>query len=327
MLVAGTVISAGLLWLALRNVDFAEVGRAMAGADYRLLLPFTAGLLVFYWVRTLRWKLLLQPVPGLTTRALLGPVMIGYCANFILPFQLGEVARSFAARSRTGLPVMPIAFSIVVERLFDLVVILLALALALLLHPDLPDYISSLGAVAAAGVGGFVACALLFASHTEAVLAAAAKVFAFLPVRLRRAALHHLRLGADGLHAIRSPRLIGAALAVSILQWLVLLGCIWISLAAVGVSAALPTLLLILALVVLGSSVPNAPGYVGTIQAGYVLALEATNGSAAGGLAASIVFHALYALTAVTGGALSLRQSRLELRKVSGLTAEASGSS
>lgn len=321
MLIAGVAISAGLLWLALRNIDFVELRRTMVAADYRLLLPFTAALLVFYWVRTFRWKLLLHPVANVTTRSLLGPVMIGYGANFLLPFQLGEVARSFAARARTGLPVMPIAFSIVVERMLDFTILLLALAAALLLHPQLPRYFSGAGMLAASGVLVLVMGAFLFSRYTEPALLLMEKCLARLPARVRQVILDQLRLGASGLQAIRSPRLIGLCLLISMLQWLMLLVCIWISLVAVGVAASVPTLLLVLALVVLGGLIPNAPGYLGTIQAGYVLALEATGGNAAGGFAASLVFHVIYASTAIVFGALSLRQSHLDLHEVTELAA------
>jgi uncharacterized membrane protein YbhN (UPF0104 family) len=49
-----------------------------------------------------------------------------------------------------------------------------------------------------------------------------------------------------------------------------------------------PTVLLILALIVLGSSIPTAPGFPGSFQAGYVVGIEAINGDPVQGMSASI---------------------------------------
>ena len=316
LLVGGIAISAFLLWLALRNVQADEFRKALVQADYRDLLPFTACLLAFYWVRTYRWRLLLGHISSVNTRDLFGPVMIGYGANFLLPFQFGEVARSFAARSRTKLPFMPIAFSVIVERLFDFVVILMALSLALAMHRQLPDYVASLGLMAALVVAVLIVASVLFALHTEPAIALVGRCLAVLPDALRDLILRQLRSGAKGLHSLLDRTIVLKVALVSIVQWTILLVCIWITLHAVGVTASVPTLLLILALVVLGSSIPNAPGYLGSIQAGYVLALEATNGDGSQGLAASVVFHMIYALTALGLGAYALRRASIDLRTV-----------
>ena len=316
MLVSGIAVSAFFLWLALRHVQGSELRSAIALADYRMLIPFTACLLAFYWVRTYRWKLLLAHISNVTTRQLFGPVMIGYGANFLLPFQFGEVARAFTARSRTRLPAMPLAFSIVVERLFDFLVILLSLALALTFHRHLPEYLTRLGALAALGVVGLAVSTALFAAYTEPAIRLIGRGLAWLPDGPRRSVMDMLRSGARGMHAILNPFVVLKVALVSVGQWAVYLVCIWLTLYAVGAHVSLPTLLLILALTVLGSSVPNAPGYLGSIQAGYVLALEATHEDAAKGLAASIVFHVIYALTAVGMGLVALRRSRIGLRTI-----------
>jgi uncharacterized membrane protein YbhN (UPF0104 family) len=74
--------------------------------------------------------------------------------------------------------------------------------------------------------------------------------------------------------------------------------------------------LLILALVVLGSSLPTAPGYLGSFQAGYVVGLEAIGGDPVQAMSASIFYHVIYAVTALSLGLIALRRSRLDWRTV-----------
>jgi uncharacterized membrane protein YbhN (UPF0104 family) len=75
-----------------------------------------------------------------------------------------------------------------------------------------------------------------------------------------------------------------------------------------------PTVLLILALIVLGSSIPTAPGFPGSFQAGYVVGIEAINGDPVQGMSASIFYHVIYAATALPLGMPAMRHSRLSWR-------------
>ncbi len=322
----GILVSGFLLWIAVRNVDFTSVVQFMQHARYWAAVPFTLCMVFFYWIRTWRWRILLGPIAAVRVSALFGPVMIGYGANFLLPFQLGEVARSVAAREKTGLRLMPIAFSIVVERLFDFIVILTALALALAVHDELPSWVSHLGIAAGAGVLCLICFTVLFTFRTEAVLGFVSVVVRYLPERARVYIVNQLRSGSRGLQAIRDRRMLLAAAVTSYAQWAVIAVCIWISLYAVRVQAAPETILLILALIVLGSSLPNAPGYLGSIQAGYVVALEATQQNPEQGIAASVFYHVIYAVTAIGMGLIALRSMSLSLRAVAKGTIKEDGS-
>ena len=314
VLSTGIAISALLLWFAGRDTDLAEIWQTMRGANPAAIVPFTACLLVFYVIRTYRWKILLSPMSDVRTRELFGPVMIGYGANFILPFQLGEVARTMAAMDRTRLPFMPIAFSILVERLFDFLVILAALAISLSMHDRLPGYVTTFGLGIGAVVAAVIAAMVLFVLKTDAVLAGLERTIAFLPAKISAAIMRQLRIGVAGLQSLRSRRVLLVAGMTSVVQWAFIALCIWVSLSAVGATVPVQTVLLILALIVIGSSIPTAPGYLGSFQAGYVVGIEAINGDPVQGMSASIFYHVIYAATALALGMLALRHSRLTWR-------------
>lgn len=126
-------LGAGLLWLALRGVDFAAVGGALREARWGWLAPLVAVTLLAHVLRAWRWGLLVEGLPGAPQpgfRPLFFSVMIGYLVNQAAP-RLGEAARAANLAGQTRLPVSGLFGTVVVERIVDVV----ALGAAFLLAP------------------------------------------------------------------------------------------------------------------------------------------------------------------------------------------------
>jgi uncharacterized membrane protein YbhN (UPF0104 family) len=178
---AGSFLLAGvLLWLALRGVDFRTVWDALRTADYRWLAPLALLMLASHLLRAWRWVLLLRATDApLDSRpaTLLGAfysVMIGYMINYAAP-RLGEAARTANLSARTRRPFAGVFGTVVVERLLDTAVLVLALISTVFLLADqlgvlnerfLAPALARLDAVpvsrlVVAGVGALAAGALL----------------------------------------------------------------------------------------------------------------------------------------------------------------------
>jgi len=318
----GISVSAFLLWFATRNTEVSTIVRHLREVHLLAAVPFVVTLLIFFWLRAYRWKLLLSPISAVGTGELFGPMMIGYGANFLLPFQLGEVARSVAAREKAKLPVMPIAFSIVVERVFDYLVIIAALALSLVMHKELPAYVTNLGVAGGIFVVMLIGLIAVFTMKTRRSLEIVKRLLTFAPGRIQEAVLRQLELGAGGLQSIRDARLLTLTAAASIAQWVLLALCIWIALSAVELQVPVQTVLLVMALMVLAISIPNAPAYIGSVQAAYVIGVEAIGGDAAQALSASIFHHVSFGTTSMILGSIALLQTRLRWRQLKSTDAE-----
>ncbi|MCS7003632.1 MAG: flippase-like domain-containing protein, partial [Dehalococcoidia bacterium] len=153
----GAVVSAVALWLALRGVQWAEVVASFHEANYGYVAAATALFGGVLALRTLRWRALFAGPSRPRLVSLFAALNIGYLVNNVLPLQVGEVARSYVVSDREGAPFARVLASIVVERLLDVVTLLVALAaLATLL--DLPTW--ARGPSIALGVGVVVALAL-----------------------------------------------------------------------------------------------------------------------------------------------------------------------
>jgi uncharacterized protein (TIRG00374 family) len=129
-LLVGLVVSGLFIWLAFRagNITLAEVGRAFARTNWWWGIPMVAVTMLSFWWRTLRWKLLLEPVRDVPTGRLFGPLMIGFGFNNIFPARAGEIARPYALSKQENIPFGAGLSTIIVERITDVLVLLLLLA-------------------------------------------------------------------------------------------------------------------------------------------------------------------------------------------------------
>lgn len=107
------------LGLAFRRVDFAEVGSALRSAAYWLLVPAVAIYFAAFWLRALRWRLLLSPLGDVSVGRTYWVATIGYAANNVLPLRLGEILRAYLLRRKPGIRATATLATIAVERVLD----------------------------------------------------------------------------------------------------------------------------------------------------------------------------------------------------------------
>ena len=115
--VVGVGVSAFFIWWVLRGEDPGQIVEQMSQANpwYFLasILVGTAG----YFIRALRWNVLLQPVsPDTRLRSRFSAICIGFAVNNVFPARLGELARPFALSRVEPVTVSGAFGSLVVER-------------------------------------------------------------------------------------------------------------------------------------------------------------------------------------------------------------------
>jgi uncharacterized protein (TIRG00374 family) len=132
-------ITVATLTYALWDINFADLGQLLSGGDYRILIPFLAILVLFYWMKAVRWVLILRPVGEFTRKQVTPSLVIGFAANNVLPAHLGELIRIALFARQYKKPVSSITISLLVERIFDLVAILSFYALSIALIDTPPE--------------------------------------------------------------------------------------------------------------------------------------------------------------------------------------------
>ena len=138
----------GLLfaWLSLRELDqekWTQMKASIQRAELWLIIPVSLLLVISHYLRGLRWKLLIDPmgheVKPMNTFL---TVLIGYLVNLGVP-RLGEFIRCTALSRYEKVEVEKLVGTVIVERLFDAVCLLLVFGLTLGLQPDLYENFKS----------------------------------------------------------------------------------------------------------------------------------------------------------------------------------------
>jgi glycosyltransferase 2 family protein len=118
---------------------------------------------VAVWARTWRWDYMLRPIKHIPVRRLFPVVVIGYMGNNVYPFRAGEVLRSFVLYKREDVSMSASLATVIVERVFDGLVMLIFVFVALPLSPIPGDNQSVRNIVIFASVAFFLALILFFA--------------------------------------------------------------------------------------------------------------------------------------------------------------------
>jgi uncharacterized membrane protein YbhN (UPF0104 family) len=268
--ILGVVVSAFFLWVAFRQVeDVSRVGEALGRANYLWLLPAIGLYLAGLWVRTVRWRALLMPVKPLPLGSLFGILSIGFLVNNVLPARLGEVARAVLAGRRHDVSRSAVLATVVLERIFDGIVMLLFLGVATYAAGGRvgADWLGVLVPLTAAGFGGAAVALGLLALAPTLALGIAARMLAPFPARARDAALAFAAKFITGLGVLGDLKLAAITLATSTLAWLLEAGVYVAVGQAFGLMPEMDAYLLALAVANLGTMIPSSPGYVGTFDA------------------------------------------------------------
>lgn len=296
----GIALSAILLWWTLRDVSLATVWQELSHASAPLFLASTFCATIIFPLRARRWRTILEPVaPGQPFSALWRATAVGMMANNVLPARAGEIARAYALTRQTGVPFATSIASLAVDRLFDMVVLLM-LAVFAFFDPAFPR-----GAeIAGQSIGEIARGSVLFVF----VLVAGLYALAFFPAQLVRAfeifarrispALEErgksvLIRFSDGLSVLRSPGRFAAVLGWTILHWLVNALAFWLGFKAVGIALPFSAALFLQTLIAVGVALPSAPGFFGFFEKLATVGLGIYGVAAAQATSWAIGFHIL----------------------------------
>ena len=298
----GTLVLASvLLYLAVRGVDLTQVVDVLRRSRIDLLLAACMVLSVSYFVRGLRWRILLSAERWLPPIQVFAGTMVGYLGNNFLPARAGELVRTVLLGRSADLSSGFILGTIFTERLIDVVAVVVLgggalLSLESLMPAWMPD------AVRGVGVAGLIVVAgLVLTVRGQNVIQ---QVLSRLPlsdtIRSRVVAL--LRNFTSGVQAFRSTRRGLHLIGLTIVVWLLDSIVVMIVAQALALSLALPEALFFVAALALSSAIPSTPGYVGVYQFVAVTVLAPFGFSPSEALAHIIAFQAVaYAAVTVWG--------------------------
>ncbi len=141
-------ISIVFLFLAFKKVDVKEIGESLLKANllYFMLTIFIT--FIAFFLRAVRWKMLLNPIKNFRLSVIFNATMIGFMCNYTLPARLGEVVRAYLIGSRENISKSAAFATIIVERVMDVFTLSFFAAIILVFFP-VPIYLRKIGAAIA----------------------------------------------------------------------------------------------------------------------------------------------------------------------------------
>jgi len=305
---------------------------AIKTARYGWLIPGVAVYFLGVWARAWRWHYLLKPVKAIPTRVMFPIVAIGYMGNNIYPARAGEALRAVVLKRREGVSISASLATIIVERVFDGVVML---AFVFVNIPELTRLTGGSGVIGEISIRDIAVwgsalffgallvflLAAMFPSHSEHVLVWL--VQRVIPERLRLKTLELSRRFLGGLEALRSPADVLMVFVTSVVIWLFETAKYWFVMHAFPFEVSFFALMLMNGIVNLATTIPSAPGYVGTFDKPGIAVLEAYGVSTALASGYTLVLHiALWAPITALGAYYLWREGIRYEEKISEEVAE-----
>jgi uncharacterized protein (TIRG00374 family) len=318
-----SLLAAAIFAWFLSHANLAQVWLQVRHARADLLVASFGAMVLTYVVRAWRWQYLLNPIGPTRFRTAFRTTVIGFAALGVLPVRAGDILRPYLLARQEGLSVSATIATILLERVLDLMAVLVLLALyvwwiadpstipAALLRP-----IEISSAAAAALAVALMAVMWVLAAHPERIGGVVLTAGRVLPHALAERLSSLARTFSGGFAVARDPRGLAAAAALSFPLWLAIAAEVWLVTAAFAIPMPFTGTFLIQALLVIGVAVPT-PGGVGTYHEAYRIGVTTFFGAPEdAAVAAAIVTHAISYVPVVLTGMLFMIQDGLSFGRL-----------
>lgn len=274
----GLACAVFFLALAFYRAPLSEVGAILARTDPLWLAAALAVYALNLALRARRWQVILRATAAVPYPTVARVLLVGYGLNAIMPARLGELFRAEFFKRTYGIPRVPVLTSIVVERLFDGLTVVGCLALGLL-------FAAGGGRSAPVLTDATIAGAILFGGVLVMALGFGRLPLSGLLARWPRLAEPAAAV-QRGLAVLRSRRGLAVA-ALTLLVYVPDTLTLWLVVKALGFHLGFADTLVCVGAIALSTLLPSGPGFLGTLQFAFALAVEFAGGSAALGIAAA----------------------------------------
>lgn len=308
----GIAISLVFLYLAFRGLDWRNLWSALKEVNLLVLSGGVCIYLISYIFRGLRWHLMLRSVKSISVRDMTRFVIMGFMCNNLLPARLGEFARALIIANKERISARASFASVVLERFFDGLTIVLLL-LVLMIQQPFPPWVRQMGLFAAAlFLIGFVFLIILGHKGEKWIRVIQNR---FPGVIIGKAAGFMLKF-IDGLEMLKDKKQVFAVFMLSMLIWAIESINYLVVMRSLGIGLGTGAAAFTLVVANLGIMIPSSPGNVGTMHYFLIRGLSMYGVGKDLSLAYALVLHAAIYLPITILGILFLSQMGLSLKSI-----------
>jgi uncharacterized protein (TIRG00374 family) len=297
-----------------RNVDLVRLIAILRAADFPLLALALVPLVIERVVRPYRLALLLNALPSL--RVVIAAQSVAQFVNLILPLRSGEMFLVVALRALTPVSGSYALSIVVIDRLLDIVMVLLVFAAAVVAVPELPAIADRAALSLTIVCGAVVAGMLLLVVMRDRFAILARRVFTAIGRGHLENWLTRLQLTIDGFATLLDLRRLVVALGATVITWMMATIAAWLVLKGIGADVSIAAAALAICLGVFGVTLVSLPAGVGVTHAAFALAIMVFGGTQETALAFAVIYHGMASMvTAAMGLAFmsTLRRAGLRL--------------
>jgi len=291
-LIIGLIVAIAAVYYTMRNVSVSELMESFRHVNYIWLLPTFVLMCLTYVARAIRWRVLLLPVKEVKTWDLFSPLMVGFMAG-VLPARAGELVRAYLLGKKFELSFASSLATIVVERLFDMILLLFLFSWILVFHGEIfdgniawsgisiKDLAFQFGIVSLALVLFLIAFIYLLTFHNEKAMALVHWLIRPFPEKWQLKLILMTETFSQGLGVFRSIKALALIGVATVGVWgLIVLQYYPLYWAYNLQDKSVASLILLTVMVCILITVLPTPAFLGSFNAGVLIALHEIMGEA-----------------------------------------------
>lgn len=345
-LILGILISVATLYLAFRNVPFADLVNYLLSINYFWAIPSVlAGLLSFY-LRVVRWQIILESARKVSFWNAFHPLMTGFMINCILPGRIGEIARPAILKKNNNIPFTTGLATVAAERVFDVILMIVLFAMLFTSVQIDPDLDLAFGkhhlnreTLEALGWGMLMLCLILISGIIIVSINSTRKVIIYLITgipslfffagpsfkekikeKVCPLLVNIVENIASGFSMVKDPKKISACIGLSFIIWsLAAFSYFLLSLGCPGIDLSYLELFAVMIIVCFFIALPSVPGFWGLWEAGGVFAMALFGISTKDAAGYTLANHAIQMFPVIIIGLISAVLTGVNILQVSNI--------
>jgi len=311
--IIGFIISFIFVYLSLKGIDFSELKQSLKSANYFYLFPTLVLVLLTLLIKSYRWGVMLGPLVKYDQKTLFVIATIGFMVAGLIPARIGEIARPYLVKQKSGVKMSSTIATVVVERIFDLLALMFLLFFIILVVP-LPQALFNTGlTLLLISLTAFLLLIFL-AVKKDFSLNKAELLFDKLPGRPAGFLKKIFHAFVEGLQILPDVKKTLYLFFLSIVVWTVNSASFYALFFAFGFELSFIYACAIMVIVAIGVILP-APGFVGTFHYACILGLSYFGIAKAEAASYSVLIHFLQIAPIILLGFVFLPFQNLSLPK------------
>ena len=334
-LVFGLVIALIALYYTLRNVSFSEVISSFKEMDYIYIFPAIVLIVLSYVFRAYRWQALLESSLKINVGGLYSPMMVGFMGNF-LPARAAEILRPYLLSKKYSITFAAAFASIVVERLFDMIILLLIFIWVFWFEADafssniefsgfsVQEMAIKFGQICVLAVILIIVFIYLLLNHKKKVMKIVGWFLGFMSEKWADKTKYLLDEFTVGCEVVKKIGTLAKISIYSVLVWITNIFSVYPLYFAFDLQhKTIPSLLILGVIVAILITILPTPGFLGSYNAGIVIALHEIMGeSEIKSVSLGMVGWALFSGAILAGGLYFIFHEHMSIKDLSSVKRE-----